>query len=143
MLTEEQIAQNYEKLRNLINENFPTRKDQLNQLYDEMENKVLVAPASGYEFFHNAFQGGYVDHVLRVYDFALLQMRMWKHCGMRIDFSEEAVAKAKALNDKLGLDAEFICCDVYDTLQHITEKFDVVYTSVLNRAVTSAELIKE
>lgn len=46
MLTEEQIAQNYEKLRNLINENFPTRKDQLNQLYDEMENEVLVAPAS-------------------------------------------------------------------------------------------------
>lgn len=46
-----------------------------------------------------------------------------------IDFSEEAVAKAKALNDKLGLDAEFICCDVYDTLQHITEKYDIVYTS--------------
>ena len=46
-----------------------------------------------------------------------------------IDFSEEAISKAKALNDKLGLDAEFICCDVYETLQHITEKYDIVYTS--------------
>lgn len=46
-----------------------------------------------------------------------------------IDFSEEAITKAKVLNDTLGLDAEFICCDVYETLQHITEKYDIVYTS--------------
>lgn len=46
-----------------------------------------------------------------------------------IDFSEEAIAKAKELNEKLDLDAEFICCDVYETLQHITEKYDIVYTS--------------
>jgi len=46
-----------------------------------------------------------------------------------IDFSDEAITKAKALNETLGLDAEFICCDVYDTLQHISEKYDIVYTS--------------
>ena len=46
-----------------------------------------------------------------------------------IDFSEEAIAKAKTLNETLGLDAEFICCDVYDTLQQISEKYDIVYTS--------------
>jgi 2-polyprenyl-3-methyl-5-hydroxy-6-metoxy-1,4-benzoquinol methylase len=46
-----------------------------------------------------------------------------------IDFSEEAITKAKALNETLELDAEFICCDVYDTLQHITEKYDIVYAS--------------
>lgn len=46
-----------------------------------------------------------------------------------VDFSDKAIAKAKELNNQLGLDAEFICCDVYETLQHITEKFDIVYTS--------------
>lgn len=46
-----------------------------------------------------------------------------------IDFSEKAIETATHLNKKLGLDAEFICCDVYDTLQHITEKYDIVYTS--------------
>ncbi len=46
-----------------------------------------------------------------------------------LDFSEEAIAKAKELNEKLSLAVEFICCDVYDTLQHITEKYDIVYTS--------------
>lgn len=46
-----------------------------------------------------------------------------------IDFSEKAIETATKLNEELGLDAEFICCDVYDTLQHITEKYDIVYTS--------------
>lgn len=46
-----------------------------------------------------------------------------------IDFSEKAIETAKKVNVALGLDAEFICCDVYDTLKHITEKYDIVYTS--------------
>lgn len=46
-----------------------------------------------------------------------------------IDLSDQAIAKAKELNKQLKLDATFICCDVYETLNHITEKFDIVYTS--------------
>ncbi len=46
-----------------------------------------------------------------------------------IDLSDKAIEKAKALNIELNLDATFICCDVYDTLEHIKEKFDIVYTS--------------
>lgn len=30
-----------------------------------------------------------------------------------IDFSEEAIKKAKEFNDKLGLNVEFICSDIY------------------------------
>jgi len=46
-----------------------------------------------------------------------------------IDLSEKAIEKARQLNDQLQLDATFICCDVYETLEHIKEKFDIVYTS--------------
>ncbi|WP_130734183.1 bifunctional 2-polyprenyl-6-hydroxyphenol methylase/3-demethylubiquinol 3-O-methyltransferase UbiG [Flavobacterium sp. J27] len=46
-----------------------------------------------------------------------------------IDLSNMAIEKAKELNQQLQLDATFICCDVYDTLQHINKKFDIVYTS--------------
>ena len=46
-----------------------------------------------------------------------------------IDFSEKAIETASRLNEELELDAKFICCDVYDTLQYITEKYDIVYTS--------------
>ena len=46
-----------------------------------------------------------------------------------IDLSNKAIEKAQALNTELQLDANFICCDVYETLEHINEKFDIVYTS--------------
>lgn len=46
-----------------------------------------------------------------------------------IDFSNKAIETAKQVNSELGLDAKFICCDVYETLEHITEKYDIVYTS--------------
>lgn len=46
-----------------------------------------------------------------------------------IDLSEKAIDKAREFNKKLGLDSKFICCDIYDTPDHIEEKFDIVYTS--------------
>ena len=46
-----------------------------------------------------------------------------------VDFSDEAITVAKNLAAELQLDARFICCDVYDTLNHLDEQFDVIYTS--------------
>jgi len=46
-----------------------------------------------------------------------------------VDLSNEAIDKAKALNEELGLDAEFYCCDVYNSPRHINEKFDLVFTT--------------
>jgi 2-polyprenyl-3-methyl-5-hydroxy-6-metoxy-1,4-benzoquinol methylase len=46
-----------------------------------------------------------------------------------IDFSEKAIEKAKEFANQLHLDTQFICCDVYETLQHINEEFDIVFTS--------------
>lgn len=46
-----------------------------------------------------------------------------------IDLSDKAIDKAKELNSKLGLDVQFICCDIYDTPKHLNEKFDIVFTS--------------
>ena len=46
-----------------------------------------------------------------------------------IDLSDKAIEKAQELNQQLHLNANFICCNVYDTLQHINQQFDIVYTS--------------
>ncbi len=46
-----------------------------------------------------------------------------------VDLSDAAIAKAKEINDQLGLDATFINCDVYSAKDHIDEKFDIVFTS--------------
>jgi SAM-dependent methyltransferase len=46
-----------------------------------------------------------------------------------VDFSEKAIEKATEYAKQLNLDTRFICCDVYETLQHLDEKFDIVFTS--------------
>jgi ubiquinone/menaquinone biosynthesis C-methylase UbiE len=46
-----------------------------------------------------------------------------------VDLSDNAIAEATKLNDELGMDAKFICCNVYDLEQHLDEQFDIVFTS--------------
>lgn len=46
-----------------------------------------------------------------------------------VDISDEAIKLAKNLNKELQLDAEFVCCNVLDTSNYISEKFDIVFTS--------------
>lgn len=46
-----------------------------------------------------------------------------------VDFSPKAIALARALADELALPARFVECNVYDTRAHVTDRFDVVFTS--------------
>ena len=56
----------------------------------------------------------------------------WARLGAKcvgVDLSDEGVKLAKQLNEELGLDAKFVCCNVLDASKHISETFDIVYTS--------------
>ncbi len=56
----------------------------------------------------------------------------WARAGAEcvgVDLSDEAIGLAKEINTELNLDAEFICCNVYDLEQHLDKKFDIVFTS--------------
>jgi 2-polyprenyl-3-methyl-5-hydroxy-6-metoxy-1,4-benzoquinol methylase len=46
-----------------------------------------------------------------------------------IDLSDKAIEEAKSLNNQLGLNATFICCNIYDLPQHLNDQFDIVFTS--------------
>lgn len=46
-----------------------------------------------------------------------------------IDISGEAVTLARKLNEQLNLSADFICCNVLNTSDHIQKEFDIIYTS--------------
>jgi len=46
-----------------------------------------------------------------------------------VDISDKSIEKAQELNESLGLDAEFICCDVYELPHILNKKFDIVFTS--------------
>ena len=65
--TAEELVANYEKFRKLINNTFEgERLESLNKMYDHFEERIIYTPASSVEHYHNAFPGGYIDHVLRV-----------------------------------------------------------------------------
>jgi hypothetical protein len=81
MLDAQKIKTNWEEYRDRVNSLFPTRSSQLNKLYDELEERMVFMPASSMEHFHNAFSGGYVDHVLRVMDCALTLHDTWSKSG--------------------------------------------------------------
>ncbi|UAB74378.1 bifunctional 2-polyprenyl-6-hydroxyphenol methylase/3-demethylubiquinol 3-O-methyltransferase UbiG [Mesoflavibacter sp. SCSIO 43206] len=56
----------------------------------------------------------------------------WSKLGAKctgVDLSDEGVKLAQQLNNQLKLDANFICCNVLDTSQHVKEQFDIVFTS--------------
>ena len=81
MLEAEKIKSNWETYRDLVNQYFPTRKDQLNEMYDAFEERMVMMPASSMAHFHNAFAGGYVDHVLRVIACAEKLYESWSEMG--------------------------------------------------------------
>jgi hypothetical protein len=102
MLEAEKIKDNWERYRGLVNQFFPTRKDELNRMYDEFEDRMVMMPASSIAHFHNAFAGGYVDHVLRVMDCALTLHNTWTVCGADMSgYTEEELLFA-AMHHDLG-----------------------------------------
>ena len=56
----------------------------------------------------------------------------WARRGAKVtgvDFSENAIKIARSLTDELKLDAEFICCNLYELPQNLDRQYDIVYTS--------------
>ena len=101
-LSAEQIQKNWDKHLKIV-DTFITgeRKEQLKALYTSLMEEMIMAPASGKPSFHNAFPGGYIDHVNRVVHCALKTKALWEEMGSQIDFTDEELVFA-ALNHDLG-----------------------------------------
>ena len=104
MLEAEQIQKNYEKHLKIIDTYIGDRKDAVKTMISHMEDIYVMAPASGKTWYHNAFPGGYVEHVNRVVEYAVKQMRLYKDMGGEVDFTEEELVFAALFHDlgKLG-----------------------------------------
>jgi SAM-dependent methyltransferase len=46
-----------------------------------------------------------------------------------VDLSDKAIERANELTVKTGIDARFICSDIYDLPNHLSDQFDIVYTT--------------
>lgn len=81
-----------------------------------------------------------IDEVGDVFGKSLLHLQChfgldtlsWSRLGAKcvgVDFSNEATKKATILNNELGLNAKFVTSNVYDIINTVPEKFDIVFTS--------------
>lgn len=101
-LTAEQISDNWVEYRKRVNDYFPNRKDDLNKMYDHYEDRMCMMPASSVDHFHNAFEGGYVDHVLRVMDCAATVYASWAKMGANMDGYTKEELMFAAMHHDLG-----------------------------------------
>lgn len=105
--TEAELLENYERFMDVISTHFTgDRHDKLVQMYsfDELGGRLVVAPASGKAAYHNAYPGGYVDHVLNVYKVSFALRTLFERMGGVVDFTEEELVFATLHHDlgKLG-----------------------------------------
>lgn len=103
-LTKEQIQKNYEKHLKIVETYITDRKDKVLSMIDSFQEEYALAPASAKTWYHNAFQGGYVDHVNRVVEYAVKQSRLYEEMGGTIDYTVEELVFAALFHDlgKLG-----------------------------------------
>ena len=102
-LTAEQIQNNWNIFIGNINAHISSpRKEKLVEFYETYAERVMLMPAAHKKEYHNAFPGGYVEHVNRVVRCALKQAKLWESEGADMDtFTTEELVFA-AINHDLG-----------------------------------------
>lgn len=102
MLKEKQIIDNWNTFLSLIEKNITgKRRERLLKFYEAYDQRICLMPASSKTSYHNAFPGGYVQHIINVFDNATVLKGVWEAQGAVIDFSDEEMAFV-ALNHDLG-----------------------------------------
>ena len=104
--TETELEENYKAFLNFISDTFDgERKDKLLYMYGTDDGclglRALVAPASGKVHYHNAYAGGYIDHVLNVCRTCQGMKLLFTKLGGEVDFTADELMFS-ALNHDLG-----------------------------------------
>ena len=102
-LEAKQIQDNWEVFLNNIETHITgDRKVKLLEFYNKFAERIMLMPAAHKKEYHNAFPGGYVDHVNRVVRCALKQSELWDSEGCDMStFTIEELAFS-AINHDLG-----------------------------------------
>ena len=103
-LQAEQIQANWDKHLKIVDHYITDRKNDVNRMLEHMAETMIMAPASGKSWHHNAFAGGYIDHVNRVVEYAVKQKKLYAEMGGTVDFTDEELVFAALFHDlgKMG-----------------------------------------
>jgi 23S rRNA maturation-related 3'-5' exoribonuclease YhaM len=102
-LTAEQIQSNWtEFLSNIEQHITGDRKEKLLAFYKKYEERIILMPAAHKKEYHNAFPGGYVEHVNRVVKAALSLSAIWEGFGADMSTFTQEELVFSAINHDLG-----------------------------------------
>jgi hypothetical protein len=102
-LNAEQIKENWDILMSRIDVYIPEpRRTQLKEFYSKYQERIIMMPAAHKKEYHNAFPGGYVDHVIRVIDCSLKLHNVWEEMGTDVSTYTKEELVFSALNHDLG-----------------------------------------
>ena len=102
-LNPEQIQSNWKLFLSNIEEYISSpRKEKLLDFYNKFEERIVLMPAAHKKEYHNAFPGGYVEHVNRVVRCALKQYDLWKEEGADMSTFTIEELTFSAINHDLG-----------------------------------------
>jgi hypothetical protein len=102
-LTAEQIQENWIELLACIDKYISSpRQEKLREFYEQYADRLMLMPAAHKKEYHNAFPGGYVEHVLRVIRCALKQYDLWDSEGADMSTFTIEELVFSALNHDLG-----------------------------------------
>jgi len=109
--TEAELKANYDKFISIIKKYFKgERLEKLLHMYSEEELGIslTLSPASGSKHYHNAYIGGYIDHIFNVTKNALKMKELFVSQGGTIDFTDEELVFSCLHHDlgKLGIAGE-------------------------------------
>jgi hypothetical protein len=109
VFSEDQLQANLETFYGYIKKYIKKeRADQLLDMYKAFEVTLATSPASTKKSHHNAFVGGYVDHVNRVIEAALVMDKVWDRFNQVKDYTTEELVFSAANHDlgKMGSEEE-------------------------------------
>jgi hypothetical protein len=102
-LEAKEIQQNWVKLMGFIKDHISEpRKAKLIAFYEKYQDRIVLMPASHKKEYHNAFPGGYVEHVNRVITCALHLHELWGQMGADLNTYTKEELVFSALNHDLG-----------------------------------------
>ena len=102
-LTAEQIQQNWLRMMGFIEDHISSpRKEKLIEFYEKYNERLMLMPAAHKKEYHNAFPGGYVEHVNRVITCALHLHELWANMGADTTTYTKEELVFSALNHDLG-----------------------------------------
>ena len=99
-LSAEVLEQNYNQFLTIIDKCISSpRKEKVLEMLDKLGEEMAVAPASGKDWYHGAYAGGYIVHVLKVVTAAMKVKKLFEGLGGNIDFTDEELVFSALFHD--------------------------------------------